>query len=84
MASRQIYCPLAYWHLPTCATAHQLANPSAPPGDRVRQEIYTRVARILISVNPFRALPIYSARHRDAGGAGGEEERVDPGGSCLS
>ncbi|CAK9117967.1 unnamed protein product [Durusdinium trenchii] len=28
-----------------------------------RQEIYTRVARILISVNPFRALPIYSARH---------------------
>eukprot|EP00913_Durusdinium_trenchii_P017025 g16010.t1 len=41
-----------------------------------RQEIYTRVARILISVNPFRALPIYSARHRDAGGAGGEEERA--------
>ncbi|CAE7273449.1 unnamed protein product [Symbiodinium natans] len=26
-----------------------------------REEIYTRVARILISVNPFRPLPIYGA-----------------------
>ena len=27
-----------------------------------RQQIYTRVARILISVNPFHSLPIYSAK----------------------
>lgn len=30
-----------------------------------RQVIYTRVARILIAVNPFTALPIYSAQYLD-------------------
>lgn len=48
--------------------SRQRGYPWPRRGNSVRQDIYTRVARILISVNPFCPLPIYRSEPEPRGG----------------
>eukprot|EP00928_Gymnodinium_smaydae_P003305 TRINITY_DN11187_c0_g4_i1.p1 TRINITY_DN11187_c0_g4~~TRINITY_DN11187_c0_g4_i1.p1 ORF type:complete len:1458 (+),score=342.26 TRINITY_DN11187_c0_g4_i1:284-4657(+) len=43
-----------------------------------RQAIYTQVARVLIAVNPFRALPLYTAQHLDRYRAASDVTELPP------
>eukprot|EP00929_Paragymnodinium_shiwhaense_P060080 TRINITY_DN3003_c0_g1_i1.p1 TRINITY_DN3003_c0_g1~~TRINITY_DN3003_c0_g1_i1.p1 ORF type:complete len:2014 (+),score=568.16 TRINITY_DN3003_c0_g1_i1:150-6191(+) len=43
-----------------------------------RREIYTRVARVLVAVNPFCSLPIYSSEHLDAYAACRDSTELPP------